>query len=695
MRTTNAVLSQEQEEDLIEYLRQRLVSLRVDNQERILADKASWLAYENNADCRKVKGTIFHESNIHLPVTSMVVDYFLGRAEDQLPQDGMLFNFRPVGASDRPRAEAYNHYFNWKVDAKGGAGLVLRDGLTAAFVQRAAIFKATFDKDARRWVDRDRRILYDRTTGQQVLVPGRGPVIEGEDQWVSAPDPIAAEVALSAASVGAMPPEIPQRVSLAADPTVVWDGNRYEWRLPPGGLKREEVLYAGPRSVQVEYDRFLCPANVESIEAADVVAELDEKPLSFIKTMWLERPWCSWADYEANAQHGTAKEKLASDKQSKENLSFDDKDPMRKIVIFWVRRDVMGWGAPQDLCVFWDEEADKAIWYEFVAKICPDFKRPYTAVAIGKAKNRWWGKSMPEKVAQYQEKIDELFNAEAHRQKMNANPIKVVDWSVVEDEEEDLVFSPDKYYRAKGGKFSGGRGASDFVSFAAMPNLDGRTRDNIEFLLAMIREWLHVHNIASSAALDSSKSAAAPETATGIEAQVDESQTMARRWDRRIISAYIEHVQKLVQIAMATLPDNQEEAYRVTEGDAIFSGKITGKDIRGMDIDVRLAITPRLNRKKREAAVEALNAVQGYLAQPDDIKPFVRDPYLEILKSLGYREADKMVPLVATTTGLGGATQPSAKGVSDDTSERMEPAKTQGQEGKGEEVAAGGSEGGE
>lgn len=687
MRTTNAVLTEQQERDLLDYLQQRLSSLRIDNDERIQADKASWLAYENDADCRKMRGTIFWESNIHLPVTSMVVDYFLGRAEDQLPQEGLLFNFKPVGASDRARAEAYNHYFNWKVDTKGGAGVVMRDSLTSAFVQRALILKAAFDKDARRWMDRDRRILFDRTTGQPVLVLGGGPVIEGEDQWVSAPDPIASEVALSAASAGAVAPEIPQRVTLAADPTLVWDGQRYEWKLPPGGLKREEVLYAGPKSVQVEYDRFLCPSNVESIEAADVVAELDDKPLSFIKTMWLERPWCRWQDYEADAKDGTAQEKTEGDKKSKENLQFDDKDPSRRIVIFWVRRDVMGWGEPQDLCVFYDEDADKAIWYEFVAKICPDFKRPYTALAIGKTKNRWWGKSMPEKVQQYQNKIDELFNAEAHRQKMNANPLKGVDPTATEEEEEDLVFSPDKIYHLKKGMKM-----EDFVSFASMPNLDGRTKDNIEFLLAMIREWLHVHNIASSAALDSSKSAAAPETATGIEAQVDESQTMARRWDRRIFTAYIEHAQKLVQIAMATLPENKEEVYRVTEGNEIFTGVLTGKDIRGMDVDVTIAITPKLNQKKREAAVEALNAVQGYLAQPDPIKPFVREPYVAILKSLGYREAEKMLPLVATTTGLGGATQPSAKGVSDDTSERMEPAETQGQEGAGEEVAAGGSE---
>jgi hypothetical protein len=604
-----------------------------------------------------------------------------------LPQDGLLFNFRPVGASDRPRAEAYNHYFNWKVDHKGGAGLVLRDGLTSCFVQRAGIFKAAFDKDARRWMDRDRRVLYDRTTGQPVLVPNRGPIIEGEDQWVAVADPIAAEVALAAASAGGLPPEIPQRTVLKDDPTVVWDGTRHEWQLPPGGIKREEVLYAGPRSIQVEYDRFLCPSNVESIEAADIVAELDDWALSKVKTMWLERPWCPWADYEADAKQGTAKEKTPGDKQSKEQLDFDDKDPKRQIVIFWVRRDVMEWGEPQDLCVFYDIEADKAIWYEFVAKICPDFKRPYTAVAIGKTKNRWWGKSMPEKVAQYQQKIDELFNAEAHRQKMNANPLKGLDSSATVEEEEDLVFSPDKVYNMKPGKTM-----DDFVSFKAMPNLDGRTKDNIEFLLAMIREWLHVHNIASSAALDSSKSAAAPETATGIEAQVDESQTMARRWDRRIFSAFVEHVEKLVKIAMATLPENKEEAFKVTEGDAIFAGTITGKEIQGMDIDVRIAIAPRMNQKKQEAAITALNNVQGYLAQPDPIKPFIREPYIQILKSVGYREAEQMIPLVATTTGLDGATQPSAKGVSDDGAERMEPRETQGQAGADDEVAAGGSE---
>ena len=59
-RPTNAVLTEEQENDLREYLHKRLASLRVDNGERIKADCDSWKAYENDASGRATdKNSIF------------------------------------------------------------------------------------------------------------------------------------------------------------------------------------------------------------------------------------------------------------------------------------------------------------------------------------------------------------------------------------------------------------------------------------------------------------------------------------------------------------------------------------------------------------------------------------------------------------------------------------------------------------
>ena len=74
-----------------------------------------------------------------------------------------------------------------------------------------------------------------------------------------------------------------------------------------------------------------------------------------------------------------------------------------------MKRDVLGTGTPQEFCVFIDPETEKPLYYEFVAKLTPDNSVPYTSVSIGKERNRWCGRSLPERIRSFQEYVDEQF----------------------------------------------------------------------------------------------------------------------------------------------------------------------------------------------------------------------------------------------------------------------------------------------
>ncbi len=641
-RTTNCVLTEEQEIELRDYLRQRLASLRADNSERIECDKKSWLAYENDASNRAGDPkSIFSKSNVHLPITAMIVDYFLGRTEDQFPEDGeAFFNFAPVGPSDKEKAATFNRYFNWKIDQKGGASSVLRDGLTHIYVQRAAIFKCAYKKDAKKWIDREARILWDKTSGQPVLTPEAGFVVENEAGWSERPKEIDAELANAAAAAGAPAPVVETELVLTDTPSVVWSSGNYEWAPPPSPLVRDEILFEGAQPQIVDYDRFLCPANAESIESADCIAELYDKNRYWYESMWLERLWCSWADFKSELEKGDAGAKTDGENKSTEKTSFDDKNAVRKVVEFWVRRDVLGMGE-QNLCVFYDEEADKLIWYEFVEKICPDRRRPYVAIAIGKTKKRWWGPSMPEKVAQYQEKIDKNFNAEAYRNEMNANPIKGVDRSAVEDPDginDDLVFGPDEKIDLKQGKK-----AEDYVSFATMPNVDYNTAKIADLVLWFVQRWLHISNTNMGEIAQTNGGEA--ETATGEEINQEENGTMARRWNRRIKDGYQQLGKKLVQLTAALLPKNAKETFEFFEGEDVLTGTLDAKDIAGMDVDVRLVINKKFTTQVRRKAEMVVQIVTAYIMLPPDVRMILRPSFLSQLRSIGETDAEKVLPV--------------------------------------------------
>ncbi len=614
-------------------------ALRSTNDERIKADSESWLAYENDAKARAVKGSIFSKSNTHLPLTGMIVDYFLNLAEDELADQPPFFAFKPVGKGDNITADAYNHYYNWKVDTKGGASQVLRDGLTSALVQRALILKATHHVDKRVWVDRDRRVLIDLATGKPVLLPDGNPVIEGEHRWVEMPDPVAEEAAQIAMSGGGAPAEpLPTRTHLEADPTVIWDETRMGWQLPTGGLKRSEILYSGSRSEIVPSDRFLCPVNVASPDDAKLVAELYDKDIAWIEDMWIERPWAIWEEVKGEFTQSGADEKTEGESKAKEDATHDDKESLRKIIECWGRRDVLGLEGPQEFVIFIDEDSERAVFYEFTAKVCPDFKRPFTTIAVGRTRRRWWGKSIPEKVAQYQEKIDENFNGEAYRNLMNANPLKGVNPDATVEEEEDLVFDPEKVYHLKLNKKM-----EDFVSFAKLPDADFKTRDIAQFVFWFVQRWLHISDVGTG------DYEALPEnnTATGIEINREASQSTSRRWNRRINEGYCEHLLKSVQITMATMPENARETYRFTDGNDIITGTVTADQIRNVEMDVRLVLARRYNAQELEKSERVEAIVDKYFLTPDPLLRMVKRPvYIEMLERLGERNGDRLLPII-------------------------------------------------
>ena len=119
MITTNLKLSEEQEKDLLKYAFDRLDTLRSDNDERIDADRISWKIYENNRSDRFDYDSIYGKSNVPIPMTTLVVDHFLARAEDEITGTSPYFRFVPQGESDDVKAEAFDKYFNWKLEDIG------------------------------------------------------------------------------------------------------------------------------------------------------------------------------------------------------------------------------------------------------------------------------------------------------------------------------------------------------------------------------------------------------------------------------------------------------------------------------------------------------------------------------------------------------------------------------------------------
>jgi hypothetical protein len=619
MKESNLKLNEKQEEDLVKYVLERVDQLKEDNRERIEMDRISWKTYNNDRDDRISPDSIFEKSNLSVPMTSLIVDHFMARAEDEITGTSPYFKFDAQGAGDIDMAEAFDKYFNWKLEDRGETRERLEEAYLHIFIQRAVILKAVYEEDVSVWYDHERNALFNNETQDFEDMPDQGPILEGEAQFLPEMNPMTGETELR----------------LSTDPTFQMIPGVHEFQPFPDGIPTQQVKYKGPRSEVVDSDRFLCPSKAESIEKADILVELYDKDLNWVRELFYDREWLSFGDYaEQIKRDANPRSEIDKNKDSREDLTFDsDKNPSVPVLECWVKRDVLGTGHPQEFCIFIDPETKKPLYYEYVAKLTPDNRKPYSVVSIGKERNRWCGPSLPERIRIFQEYVDRQFNSQSYRNELAANPIIGVNPQAVEDEPEDVELHAGKIFELKD-QYT----IDDFINFAAVPNVDVRTQDLIDFVFGIVQLWLGVSNMAQG----DYQALAPANTATGVEATLREASKIGRRWMRRIVRGYEDHITKLVQVAMATM--DEEEAYEYMEGEVRELGVMTPEMIEKIDINVRVVLSQDQGQRAIEKANLALQTQERFFQSPPEMRPFMRPMLKRILDAMGFEKTDELLP---------------------------------------------------
>ena len=354
--------------------------------------------------------------------------------------------------------------------------------------------------------------------------------------------------------------------------------------------------------------------------------------------MFLDREWVGFGDYTKSVtKDANPRTESVKNEDSRENLSFDsDKNPQVQVIECWVKRDVLGTGIPQDFCLFLDADTKHAIYYEYVAKVTPDNRLPYSVVSINKARNRWYGPSLPEKISSYQEYIDKHYNSQSYRNELAANPIIGVNPDAAEDEPEDIELHAGKIVQLKEG-----RAMKDFIDFAAIPNMDQHTQAHIDFVFGIVQLWLGVSNLAQG----DYQALAPANTATGVEATLREASKIGRRWMRRIVRGFEEHLTKLVKLTINTL--DEPEVFEYMEGDVRSFAEMTPEMIEKLDVNVAVILSQNQGQRAIEKSNMALQTQERYFQSAPEMRPFSRPLLKQILDALGYENTDELLPEMA------------------------------------------------
>lgn len=622
MRASTLRLSQQQETDLVEYLFRRFGELDKDNRERIAADKASDLEYRLSKEKRATEG-VFQHSNFPVPLTSWVVDHFSARTEEEVLGRDPFTQFKPQGPSDTELARSIDRCTRYKFFTQGTVKKDLQDGVLPIFKHRSAIFKSVYKEDFNEWEEYDLPALYDVTTGRPVEILGHGFILQGQSEF----EP---QVDLATGS---------ERYHLKADPTFIYDQAKHVFAPLTTPVRMKQRTFAAPKSMAVDGDAFRCPSDARSLDEADIIVEYYDKPYSWILDRFTERPWFKRDDLDGLLRDQTASRKTDGKRKeaSTESLDFDRLNGRYGMAECWIERDVLGWGRPQRIVVWVERKTRRLITAEFSVKVTPGGRQPYTAISIWKQDNLWWGYSIPEMLKPIQHYVDLQFNRHSYRNSINTTPIVGEHPDAIAEQVSFADLKPFQVVTLEEGKRM-----SDWIETFVFPNADHDTQELIDKAIYWVNFWLGISNIARGDYSDVPQNT----TASGQEATLREASKLSRRWTRRVIDGYTEHLTKLARLFIVTM--DPEEVFTFLEGDVEKVGVLLAAQAQDLDIDARLIFSSDQTTRTLEInrlSLEIVEKYANYLVASPWIIPMVRPLMKSSLYLLGHDNVDELLPL--------------------------------------------------
>ena len=131
-------------------------------------------------------------------------------------------------------------------------------------------------------------------------------------------------------------------------------------------------------------------------------------------------------------------------------------------------------------------------------------------------------------------------------------------------------------------------------------------------------------------------------TATGVEATLREASKIGRRWMRRIVRGFEDHLTKMIKVAMATM--DAPEVFEYMEGDVSHFATMTPEMIKDLEMNVVVILSRDQGQRAIEKAQLALSIQERYFNYPPELRTHVRPMLKRMLDAMGYENTDELLP---------------------------------------------------
>lgn len=673
------VLSEEQENRLIEHARTRLEELNSElgraeyempgsaisstdalssNMGRFFARRhLAHLVFQQAMDWRPgILGGLYAESNVHLPITARLVGQQIARANKGIYGTSPYFAVSGIVASDseddKQFAADVHAFATHQIDTLGCVAVDLQQANALAFIQGETVVKTRWNKLTSFYESWDEVAVdpqgqpiaaldgdYIRTT--DLFVQQEVPVLDASGQPVTDPETGQPQTTFSDTMVLKRDGATPRPTPLTFATVVV-----------PKSQSLADQVEAKP----IYYLDFLCPTSAASVQTADCCAHLYNAQLIELCDRFLRETWQGTppeeqlrrvAELVSQVGGGSPLEQQAlADREKPENGQVGEggmtgrsrTEPYVGLAEVWLWCDPIGDGIMRSLMVLMTQSG-LPIYYDFAGNLTPDGKRPFHVIRINPVPNSWHGQGNVERLWPLQSAIDLLFNRALFAESRAA---RVDFWdpscTVEGSQNPDLELNWGGTYR-----LATGRKASDALTSLYLTNIKSAAlKDLLQTVLQVAQSMSAVSNVndAGMAGMDTQK------LATGIRNLENSGDELFHQWMSQIRPDHEKILRACLRLVLDQIgrdPAQKDSVIRFFDRASNRLVELTRADLASLDLDLKLELTSYRAQAQLTQAQMAYNIVINHLQQPAPIQQRSLPLATQILHSLEIQGVDKIL----------------------------------------------------
>ena len=623
------------------------------------------MTFHNQIDWRSyLIGGIFAESNLTVPLSRRIAQQQIARAVNYFLGTEPWFGAYPVGKSDEEGADVIDKYCKHKAHQSDLKGTIMAS-IEGAVIRGETVTKTIYRQD---WTQYKKEAVVAVDASGVPYVATDNDYIYEHDKWGRVPLPpeteeeaIAIENAMASGDMSAVQSvwvlqrdgktQLPAGIS---EPT----GLTFDQQIVP----RQKVRYRGAESKPVYYKDFLAPLDAPSLDEADIVAHLYDKPAIEIASIYVSalesgdattretaakifesiqeltnadsesKSYARQARPEVGESPGHSKSATDSDGGSLEGKTGE---PVIEIAEIYLHFDADADGVQEDIVLMIDRSNRRPLFYDYVANRTPNGRRPFEVTRVNRVDGRWHGVGTMEVFQPLQEVVDLLVNRWNLSQSRSGN---VIFWNP----ELTLEGEENPHLELNGGETYTPKGNIDPENILkVIPLYDIKGREiyrEIEFFMQVAINMSGVSHVNDAAMLgmDTAK------LATGVK--------NIERSGQEMFSIYLSQLQDglegiLREFCIYTLSYlDHEEAFLYTEDEDVQRISINPEDVEeSMDMDIRLEMTRYKNEQELVQAQQASAKVIEFYSLPVELQARTAQLYRQMLKAMQVAHVDEII----------------------------------------------------